>query len=163
MPFDSIAAPFVDTSSAQNFALFGVLKMIRLFRLNKIIMYLNVKKDIKDTIRFFKVIFFLLMYIHFVGCIWFFIINFDKTWMPSYDIFDGIEKRGKFFELDDATTYVISFYNSCLFLFGSESFATNNFQVVFTIVMNLFGAVIQGNMFGELADLIYSINKEQII
>ena len=84
IPFDSIAAIFIEESEAEKFALLGILKMIRVLRLNRIILYLNVKRNIKDSIRFVKMIFFLLMYLHFIGCIWYFLINLDKLWIsPS--------------------------------------------------------------------------------
>ena len=115
---------------------------MRVFRLNKIILYLNVKKTIKDSIRFIKVIFFLLMYLHFVGCIWYFIINLDKEWIPASDFVDGWESKGRFFDNDDIFKYTVSFFNSCLFIFGSESGGRNDLQITFTICMNLAGAVI---------------------
>jgi len=43
VPFDSIALIFMDEASAKNFKLFGLLKLIRVLRLNRIIMYLNLK------------------------------------------------------------------------------------------------------------------------
>lgn len=75
VPFDSIAVLFMEQQFADQFKLLGVLKLIRVLRLNKIIMYLNVKQDIKASIKLVKLIFFLLMYVHFVACIWFYIIN----------------------------------------------------------------------------------------
>ena len=37
----------MDEQSAKQFQLFGLLKLIRVLRLNRIIMYLNLKQDIK--------------------------------------------------------------------------------------------------------------------
>ena len=37
----------MDAQSAKQFQLFGLLKLIRVLRLNRIIMYLNLKQDIK--------------------------------------------------------------------------------------------------------------------
>ena len=59
--------------------------------MNKLILYLNVKKDIKDSLRLVQMIFFLGMYLHFVGCIWYFIVDIDKIWIPSYDYIYGWE------------------------------------------------------------------------
>lgn len=38
---------FLDSEQAKQFQLFGLLKLIRVLRLNRIIMYLNLKQDIK--------------------------------------------------------------------------------------------------------------------
>ena len=43
VPFDSVALWFMDEKNAAQFKLLGILKLIRVVRLNKIIMYLNVK------------------------------------------------------------------------------------------------------------------------
>ena len=43
VPFDWIALIFLDSEQAKQFQLFGLLKLIRVLRLNRIIMYLNLK------------------------------------------------------------------------------------------------------------------------
>lgn len=67
----------------------GILKLIRIFRINKVIIYLNVKQEIKLTIKLIKLIFFLLMYVHFTGCLWFYLISLNKVWIPPCDYIDG--------------------------------------------------------------------------
>ena len=91
MPFDSIALLFFEKSQAEQFALFGLLKLIRVLRLNRIIMYLNLRQDVKASIKLIKLVFFLLMYVHFMGCVWFFIINIKKEWIPPSDYVFGWE------------------------------------------------------------------------
>lgn len=44
IPFDKVALFFLDAKKARNFSLLGILKLIRVLRLNKIIAYLNVQK-----------------------------------------------------------------------------------------------------------------------
>ena len=65
--------------------LFGLLKAVRVTRLNRIINYMNVKDDVKMTLKLLKLVYFLLLYIHFVGCIWWYIIRDDKNWIPQMD------------------------------------------------------------------------------
>lgn len=43
IPFDQVMDIFLEEATARRFALLGVLKMVRVLRLNKIILYLNVK------------------------------------------------------------------------------------------------------------------------
>ena len=54
VPFDSLALIFLEQKEAEQFQLFGLLKLIRVARLNKIIMYLNLKKDIKAVSKFYQ-------------------------------------------------------------------------------------------------------------
>ena len=47
------------------YQLFGVLKLGRIVRLNKIIAFLNVDEDTKGGMNLIKIVFFLFIYIHF--------------------------------------------------------------------------------------------------
>jgi len=60
------------------------------------------------------------MYVHFVACFWFYIVNVDKVWIPPLDYIYGWEEQGAFFEKDSVYKYILSFYTSCLFLFGND-------------------------------------------
>lgn len=103
------------------------------------------------------------MYVHFIACIWFYIIDRKKEWIPPLDYIWGWDNRGAFFDKSDAYKYCVSFYTSCLFLFGNDLGARDNEQLVFISVTNIMGAIAQANLFGELAVLVYNINKKAII
>lgn len=120
VPFDSVALLFVDAETAKNFKLLGIMKLIRVLRLNRIIMYLNVKQDIKASIKLIKLVFFLLMYVHFVGCLWYSVVNVTRYWIPPADYVDGWDSRGSFFKKEPGHQYLMSLYTSCLFLFGGD-------------------------------------------
>jgi len=126
-------------------------------------MYLNLKQDIKASIKLVKLIFFLLMYVHFIACIWFYIVNVKKEWIPPLDYIWGWDQQGEFFNKSDAYKYIVSFYTSCLFLFGNDLGARDDSQLLFVSVVNIMGAIAQANLFGELAVLVYNINKKAII
>ena len=64
IPLDSIALIFVEGEQAKSFKLFGVLKLVRLMRLNRIIRNLNVRKETKVMLKLGKLIFFLIMWVH---------------------------------------------------------------------------------------------------
>ena len=61
---------------------FGLLKLGRVLRLNKIISYLNVEEDIKAIMKFSKMMLGLTIYIHIFACLWWMIIKENKTWIP---------------------------------------------------------------------------------
>ena len=54
---------------------FGLLKLGRVLRLNKIISFLNVEKDVKAGMNLLKLILGLSIYIHFFACIWWVMIK----------------------------------------------------------------------------------------
>ena len=89
-------------------------------------MYLNLKQDIKASIKLIKLIFFLLMYVHFIACIWYYLISVNKEWIPPLDFVWGWDKKGAFFDQDEPYKYIVSFYTSCLFLFGNDLGARDN-------------------------------------
>jgi hypothetical protein len=57
--------------------LFGVLKLVRITRLGKIVAKLDMKEDSKAMLKIMMYTFYLVIYIHFVGCMWFLIVNAD--------------------------------------------------------------------------------------
>lgn len=68
MPFDLFTLFLIGRN--QNtivFKLFGLLKLIRVLRLSRIIMYMNLKDDVKMSLKLGKLIFFLVLYIHCQG------------------------------------------------------------------------------------------------
>ena len=64
IPFDTIGSLLfssVDTSLLQ---LFSLLKLAKVLRLSRIIANLNVNNEIKMSLKIFKLVFFLLLYLH---------------------------------------------------------------------------------------------------
>lgn len=55
--------------------LFSLLKLVRVTRLGRIIARLNVKQEIKNALKLFQLIFFIVMFIHCLACTWFLIAN----------------------------------------------------------------------------------------
>jgi len=76
VPFDNIL--YVLTGSESPIlALFSLLKLFRVTRLGRIIARLNVSEDIKNSLKLFQLIFFIIIYIHCSGCAWYAIVNID--------------------------------------------------------------------------------------
>lgn len=65
LPLDSVAYAF-DSSKSNTFVLqaFGILKLIRVLRLSRLITYLNLKNDVKMSLKLIKLIFFIVLYLH---------------------------------------------------------------------------------------------------
>jgi hypothetical protein len=73
------------TSSNKKLKLLGLMKLIRLLRLGRIVRYLKFKQGFKLGIRLFQLLFFLLMLVHWVACIWYLIVKVDNSWIPPKD------------------------------------------------------------------------------
>lgn len=85
IPFDLF---FTTDGHLAVFKLFGLLKVVRVTRLNRIINLMNVKDDLKMTFKLMKLVFFLVLYIHFAACIWWYNIKETEDWIPQMDFFN---------------------------------------------------------------------------
>ena len=74
IPLDFIIQ-LVFESESYVFQLLSMLKLVRVLRLSKIITYLNLKDDIKMSLKLIKLMFFLLIYLHIFGCLWYLIVQ----------------------------------------------------------------------------------------
>ena len=76
IPVDNIVFLFTQTKTP-TLQLFSLFKLVRVTRLGRIIARLNVKQDVKNGLKLFQLIFFIVMYIHCLACLWFLIANTD--------------------------------------------------------------------------------------
>ena len=85
IPIDSIIRTIFNTDN-HLYEIFGILKLGRILRLNKIIQYLKMEEDIKASMKVFKMIFFLSIYIHLAACMWWLVIMHSVEtggmWIP---------------------------------------------------------------------------------
>ena len=77
IPMDQMAGD--ENSSMKTFS---ILKLFRVLRLNRLINYLNTADEVKHTLRIFKLVFFMILYIHFSACLWFVLCKSDQQWTP---------------------------------------------------------------------------------
>ena len=90
VPFDIILSDFV--SNGTILKAFSILKLFRVFRLSKLITYMNSTDDVKHSLKIIKLCFFLVLYIHISGCIWVYINHFnidEEKWIPLEFKADG--------------------------------------------------------------------------
>lgn len=77
IPFELVLLIFYDQTFSKKFVLLSMLKLFRVLRLGRIITYMNETDDVKLSLRLFKVCFFLILYIHCTGCLWYYIGALD--------------------------------------------------------------------------------------
>ena len=90
IPFENIYMLFVTVENGGEdnleLKLLGLLKLIRLLRLGRIIRYLRVKQGFKVGIRMFQLLFFLLLLVHWIACVWFLVVKEPGSWIPPKDL-----------------------------------------------------------------------------
>ena len=80
LPFDQIAEAIL--GDAGFFKALGALKLVRVLRLNKIITYLRSTEEFKAFLKLVKLIFYLVMYLHCFGCLWWLLVSQTNIWIP---------------------------------------------------------------------------------
>ena len=78
IPFDKLISsePGVDGEINDDYStILGLLKMVRLLRLGRIITFMKFKQGVKIGFRIFQLLFLLLLLVHWLGCIWYLLIN----------------------------------------------------------------------------------------
>jgi len=145
------------TGNSQLLQIFGLLKLGRVLRLGCIITFLNVKVDLKMSLKLLKLVFFLVMYIHCIACLWFMIAEGNKLWIPPVDY---VWLKTNVYNENHTSKYLVSLYHSVLLLAGNDIGPRGSFQVLFCGSLVMMGAIINANLFGELAVLVTALNRK---
>ena len=83
IPFDTLLGGY---KGLEFLSCLGLIKVTRVFRLGKLITKLNITEDAKLMLKLFKLVFNILLFIHCVGCTWFYVVNTpDPVWIPPTD------------------------------------------------------------------------------
>ena len=77
VPFDTLGQ-LLFSSDNVTFKIFGALKLVRVLRLSKIITYLRSSEEFKAFLKLNKLLFFLAIYLHCFGSIWWMIVSYDQ-------------------------------------------------------------------------------------
>lgn len=58
--------------------LFGLFKMMRVFRLGSLIAKQNLNRELKTLLNMFKLIFYLFFYLHVIACYWWTMLSYSQ-------------------------------------------------------------------------------------
>jgi hypothetical protein len=159
IPFD-LFTYFIDSEKNSNsflLQMFGLLKLVRVLRLSRLITYLNLKSDVKMSLKLLKLIFFLILYLHCLGCVWFIIVNQDKDWIPPLDY---LFVKTNIYDKSNLKKYMTSVYHAVLMLGQNDIGPRDSFQLAFVTIMLLAAAIINANIFGNIAVLLQALNRK---
>lgn len=151
--------PFTYFSDSPLMALFGLFKVMRITRLNKIIDQLNMKEDQKMMLKLIKLFFFLVLFVHVSACTWFWIISLEKKWMPPLD---WMYLESDLFESSNSKMFWTSLYHSVLMLNANELGPRTELELLFVGSILILGAIINANLFGNMAVIIQELSEQQM-
>ena len=111
----------------------------------------------KNALKLFKLIFMIIIYIHCLACLWYVIVKSEKVWVPPLDY---VDPEADLYEATIVHKYFISIYHAVLLLTGNDILPIGTFQIAFCGVFITIGAIINANIFGNMALIISELNKK---
>lgn len=87
---------------------------------------------------------------------WFYIVQLDEKWIPPLDY---VFVETDLFEKGPWYQYSLSMYHAVLMLGGNDVGPRGTFQIIFVLSTLILGAIINANIFGNMAVLISSYNR----
>ena len=156
IPFDTFAGIIIGSESSSFLAIFSLLKLVRVLRLNRIISIMKVGNEIKLSLKLGKLVFFLSMYLHWLGCFWYYLAKDNKKWIPPLDY---VFVTTDFYNEDLFFQYLSSLYHAVLMLTGNDIGPRNEVQLIFLTAALGMGAIINANIIGELAVILSKLNR----
>lgn len=133
--------------------------MGRILRLNKIIQFLKSTNDVKAGLKIFKMMLYLTTYLHCFSCMWWLIVSKTQTWISLLDV-NFTENHYRIYQKGIMQQYMASLHSTVLILLGSDIGPQDSLQSIVAAFGIFMGAIINANIFGELALIFSSLNKQ---
>ena len=111
-----------------------------------------------------KLIFYLFLGMHIIGCFWYFVVAQAKVWMPALDfIWAGMSMIYRFWDENMCTMmyrYLVCFYSAVIALGGNEMGPRTSLEVTIMILMLIMLAIINAMVFGEMTVLVQEASRK---
>ncbi|CAI2372401.1 unnamed protein product [Moneuplotes crassus] len=155
IPFDLLARPFFSKDGDSTvFQMLGILKLIRILRLSRLISFMNLKDDVKMSLKLLRLLFFIILYIHFIACTLFFFRK-ENSWLPPLEY--GW-KDEDLFQASSSRQYSTSLYHSMLVLAGNDIAPASDLSFFLQTALLLISSIINASIFGNIAVLLQQLN-----
>ena len=106
-------------------------------------------------LKLLQLFFYVIMYLHCAGCLWYVIVSQDKKWIPALDLLNGdLELYTKSVDYQ----YWVSIYVAVLQMTGNDVLPFGTFQIFMSAFSIIMGALINANIFGNMALIINDLN-----
>lgn len=110
----------------------------------------------KASLRIFKMVLFLIVYLHCFTCYWWQVANKTQIWIPPVD-----QPSGKYYSLYSkafAQQYLYALYSTVLNCLGNDIQPRDVYQTAICGLGLVLGALINANIFGELSLILSGLN-----
>lgn len=155
IPFDAI---YLFNPRYEELQLIALTKVVRLLRLSKIFIFLRAKSRVKLRIKLLQLLFLFAAYLHLTACLWFMLINSSKAYIPPalyVDHYPNLYHNGEVLR-----QYAYSLYMAVYMLTAAEIGPRVGSECIFAGCSILLGQLFQAYMFGEIAVVLFDLNKK---
>ena len=157
IPFDIV---YLLHSNNEGLQLITLTKIVRLLRLSKILVFLRAKTHIKLTIKLAQLLFLFIIYLHLTACFWFLLIDSAQVYVPpALYIEHTNHEESLYYEGQILRQYAYSLYMAVYMLAGAEIGPRVEWERLFSGFAILLGQLFQAYMFGEIAVVLFELNK----
>ena len=141
--------------------LFGLLKLLRVQRISSVILNLNTSQEVKAGLKVIYLVFQMFLYIHVMGCIWYFVVSIEEVWIPNLDfIWFGNPQVYDVYYTNISRSYWTTFYIG-FFLFGvGEVCPRTETEILVAIPILILSSIMNGLIIGNMALYISELNKK---
>ena len=116
-------------------------------------------------LKLMKMFFFLILYIHIFGCMWYFVSDASgEQWVPPqfrmYLTSYKLALDTSFYDINWFDKYSYSIYNAILQLCGNDISPPNIWMIWTGIISLITGALMNANIFGTITSIFQSMNRK---
>jgi len=144
------------TDNNEQFRLLALVKVLRLLRLSKIIMFMQMKQHVKLKLQLAQLVFVLLTYLHVIACLWYLLLCENKQYIPPALY---IDREADLYTSSGYRQYAYSLYMSVYMLTAAEIGPRTPSERLFAGFVIILGQLFQAFMFGEIAVVLFTLNQ----
>lgn len=139
----------------------GLLKILRIRRVNNFIMDLNINLKQKTFLKVVFLVFIMLMYLHLASCIWYTVVQQEERWIPNMEfVFPESPMMYGYYFSNWGRTYIYTLYTSYFLFWMTEISAKNESQFLTAICILVLSSIMNGLIVGNMAHNINEINQD---
>lgn len=155
VPFDVISN---STGKYKEIQLIGIVKVLRLLRLRRLLMFMQAKARVKLSLKLCHLLFLFLTYLHLFACFWFMLISTYAVYIPPGMY--AYHHHNNIYEESIWRQYAFSLYMSVYMLTAAEIGPRTPWERIFAGAAVLIGQLFQAFMFGEIAVVLFDLNSK---
>lgn len=160
----AIPVDLILQDESQGLELISLIKFVRVLRLYRMINYMNQSDGVKVSLKLIQVLLLLLVWVHLVACVWFYVITIEDQeddsvrWVPPKEY--ALGTYISVYEMPQAEQYVNSLYVSVQMLTGNDVYPRGLLQMILVSIVIIIDALINANIFSLMAVYLQQIMKK---